>query len=315
MTTTVDDHSLDQLMPMHLRLTADGTIVHIGPTLSRLSIMPEATKAGFWDVFDVLKPLKARASATLTGLLGTPLKLRPKGKADAPTMRGMAVELEDGGVILNLSFGIGVVDAVARYSLTQTDFPPTDLAIEMLYLFEAKSAVMDESRRLNQHLEDARSLAEEQAFTDALTGLGNRRALEVAMDRLIERGDAFSVMHLDLDHFKEVNDTFGHAAGDRALVVAAEILKGSTRKRDIVTRIGGDEFVCIIYGATAQANLKGLGERIISGLEQPIPFEGNSLNISGSVGITLVEPGAQTLADDLIAQADAALYTSKNAGR
>ena len=117
----------------------------------------------------------------------------------------------------------------------------------MLYLVEAKSAAMDESRALNSRLQGAKIAAEEQAFTDTLTGLKNRRALDHVMARLLAMGEVFSCMHVDLDYFKSINDTLGHAAGDHVLQVVAQVLVAETRAPDTIARVGGDEFVILVH--------------------------------------------------------------------
>ena len=149
------------------------------------------------------------------------------------------------------------------YALVSSDFAATDLAIEMLYLVEAKSAAMEASRKLNLRLQGAMIAAEEQAFTDTLTGLKNRRAMDHVLARLIEAGREFALMHIDLDFFKAVNDTLGHAAGDHVLQNVARIMVEETRSDDTVARVGGDEFVILFDGLTDRETLVRVAERII----------------------------------------------------
>ncbi|MFV2034501.1 MAG: GGDEF domain-containing protein, partial [Halocynthiibacter sp.] len=218
-------------------------------------------------------------------------------------------------LLLNLSFGIGVTEAVRDYGLTSGDFAPTDLTVEMMYLVEAKSAVMNELRALNNRLHGAKVMAEEQAFTDTLTGLNNRRAMDHLLALQIERGEHFGLMHLDLDFFKDVNDTFGHAAGDYVLQHVAKILVTETRSDDTVIRAGGDEFVIILPKLTSHEKLYDAATRIIEKLEHPTEFNGKPCRISASVGITISDFYAQAQAKKMLADADIALYTSKNGGR
>ena len=206
-----------------------------------------------------------------------------------------------------------------EFGLTEADFSPCDLAIELLYLQEAKSAVLGELRALNTRLEEARRSAVDQALTDALTGLPNRRAFDLELARVISGGDGggrdFALAHVDLDHFKAVNDTMGHAAGDFVLDHAARILRAEARHGDLVARIGGDEFVVLLRNVTHAEPVLAMGRRMIERLEEPSVFAGEECRISGSVGVALsvfyqVPDGAQMLAD-----ADAALYVSKREGR
>ena len=156
--------------------------------------------------------------------------------------------------------------------------------------------------------------AQEEAFTDALTGLKNRRAMDHIMDQFLASQRVFALMHLDLDRFKLVNDTFGHAAGDHVLQHAARIMLAQTRKEDAVLRVGGDEFILIFPGVTDLETLDAMAYRLIRALEKPIESDGRMCQISGSVGITLATDYAIPAAPQLLADADKALYAAKNAG-
>ena len=171
-------NSLELLCPMYVVLDPTGHIVRVGPTLQKLR--PDTPMAGtrFLELFELNRP---RAVSDMAGLLassGAKLHLQFR---DAPRtgLKGVLVPIpEQGGAIINLSFGISVLDAVRDYALTSADFSATDLTIELLYLVEAKSAAMEASRKLNLRLQGAMIAAEEQAFTDTLTGLKNRRAMD-----------------------------------------------------------------------------------------------------------------------------------------
>lgn len=127
-----------------------------------------------------------------------------------------------------------MVQAVRAHGLTGSDFAPTDLAVEMLYLVEAQSAAFRESRGLNDRLHGQKIAAEEQAYTDTLTGLKNRRAMDLSLAKCLSSGARFALLNLDLDYFKNVNDTLGHAAGDHVLQVVAKILLEETRQNDSI---------------------------------------------------------------------------------
>ncbi|MBT6533704.1 MAG: GGDEF domain-containing protein [Marinovum sp.] len=184
----------------------------------------------------------------------------------------------------------------------------------MLYLLEAKNAAMAASRTLNQRLQGAKIAAEEQAFTDTLTGLKNRRALNLVLARLSGAKVPFTVMQLDLDYFKAVNDTYGHAAGDHVLRVAAWILVEETRAEDTVVRLGGDEFALVFYNVINATRLAKLSQRIIERLEQPVPFQNNICRISGSIGIAVFDRRSEASPEVMLEQSDQALYASKKAG-
>lgn len=307
--------ALGRLMPLHLRVAASGRICGAGPTLEKL--FPDMALPGqmFDGVFTLLRP---RAVADLAEVARHPdirLKLALR---DPPhtAFKGIAVPLDgDGGVLLNLSFGIAVADAVRDHRLTDTDFAPTDLTVEMLYLVEAKSAVLAELRRLNLRLQSAKSEAERQALTDPLTGLCNRRAMDEVLAALALSGMPFGLMHVDLDFFKEVNDTHGHAAGDHVLVSVGRILSEEVRASDCVARVGGDEFVMVIPGLAEIDALRRIGERVLARLHQPILFEGVACKVSASIGITSSDCYDRADPDTMLSDADRALYASKHSGR
>lgn len=315
----VGSEALGRLMPMYLWITPTGLIRATGPTLSKLC--PGETLVGkrFLDRFQVDKPRALHSMADVHALEGQRIMLSLRGEAGT-SLRGQAQPLSGGqGWLLNLSFGISVADAVRDHRLTNGDFAPTDLTVELLYLTEVKAAVMGELAALNARLQAAQREAEARALTDALTGLANRRALDSELARecqLAARGAApFALMHLDLDYFKAVNDTLGHAAGDHVLVNVATVLRRETRKTDTVARVGGDEFVLILRGEACAESARLIGERIIAELERPILYEGNTCRVSGSIGAVLVTSGVPGNPEELHAVADEATYAAKRAGR
>lgn len=308
--------ALDRLMPMHLCIASDGTILSAGPTLCRVFGRSPLSGADFFDRFEVRRPAGIAGAADLPRMAGARLSILPLCP-EALTLRGIAMPLAgaEGGMILNLSFGIGVVEAVSLFRLTDADFAVTDLAMELLYLMEAKAAVTDELRQLNLRLQGARDAAEEQALTDTLTGLRNRRALDIALERAITERQSFGLMHIDLDYFKVVNDTHGHAAGDHVLREVARALLSETRQMDTVARVGGDEFVVVFSGLTDAGRLSGIADRIVDRLSRPIPFEGVECRISASIGISISTDYDLPDPDQMLSDADQALYASKKAGR
>lgn len=283
--------SLSALMPLHLSIAADGRVAGAGPTLVKLLAPRQPAGTAFAEVVEIYRPHPIDTLAGLQAQAGRKLQLRLRGGAGL-TLKGLAVPDGAGGVLLNLSFGIGVVEAVRRHALTATDFAATDLAIDMLYLVEAKSAAMESSRTLNRRLQGAMQAAEQRAFTDPLTGLGNRRAMDQLLQRLIRGDERFAVLHLDLDHFKAVNDNRGHAAGDRVLQAVAARMLELTRKNDLVARVGGDEFLILPLGLTDAQRLSDLAAQLIDRIEAPVAVEGAACRVSASIGIALHDPEA-----------------------
>lgn len=151
---------------------------------------------------------------------------------------------------------------------------------------------------------------------DSLTSLPNRNTFHIRMSEILadlDRGaGSAAVLFMDLDRFKQVNDTMGHMVGDQLLVEVAVRLKRSLHKDDLVVRLGGDEFV-ILQDATSRVHAELLAQRLIGAMSEPFVIEGLIVDIGLSVGIALA-PGDGTTSDTLLRRADQALYRSKSRG-
>ncbi|WP_249998328.1 GGDEF domain-containing protein [Actinoplanes sp. M2I2] len=154
-----------------------------------------------------------------------------------------------------------------------------------------------------------------QARHDPLTGLPNRTELTDRLGRLLPAADApVSLLYLDLDGFKQINDEHGHEAGDAVLRVVARRLSAAVRETDLVTRLGGDEFV-LLCPAAPTADAVGLADRIVHDLAQPISWQGLTLRVGASIGITSGAHDGGTAPADVLRCADLAMYQAKRAGR
>ena len=122
-------------------------------------------------------------------------------------------------------------------------------------------------------------------------------------------------MMIDLDFFKAVNDTLGHAAGDRVLQATATILKDETRKEDIIARNGGDEFTIVLQGVNDEKTVDHTANRIIHRIQRPIKFQDSLCHVSASIGTTFLTDTNNTEIDALLSNVDSALYQSKREGR
>jgi diguanylate cyclase (GGDEF)-like protein/PAS domain S-box-containing protein len=167
-----------------------------------------------------------------------------------------------------------------------------------------------------------RKLAEEQlarqAFYDSLTNLPNRalfmQRLEHALHASQRRRKPVAVMFLDLDDFKDVNDTFGHPTGDALLALLGERLQACVRPTDTVARIGGDEFTVLLDATDWRDDAVAVAERIVAELKRPFEVDGHQAHVSASVGLAFSDPDRHSAAD-LLREADVALYHAKSAGK
>ena len=164
---------------------------------------------------------------------------------------------------------------------------------------------------------ETRQLLREQADHDLLTGAANRRLLERRMGEVLtrepRRGARVAVLYCDLDHFKDVNDTHGHAVGDEVLAAVADGLRGAVREGDVVARLGGDEFVVVLDGVRDASDAQAVATKIRAAISHPVDAGGITVEPRLSIGIAVGSTGDDSTA--LLARADHALYAAKQAGR
>ncbi|MEU7908422.1 diguanylate cyclase domain-containing protein [Actinoplanes sp. NPDC049118] len=167
---------------------------------------------------------------------------------------------------------------------------------------------------------NARDISENRAFQerlhheathDALTGLPNRRRMQDALGSSLQ-GDAVAVFFVDLDGFKPVNDAHGHEAGDELLRQVADRLSACVREGDVLARVGGDEFVVLMPGITAQSDADAMSTRVRIAIERPFLVFGNEVTIGASVGVHLATPSDDP--DQALRAADHAMYAVKHLG-
>ncbi len=182
---------------------------------------------------------------------------------------------------------------------------------------EDKERDLQRVNNLLMQLDQAKASLEQVAHFDPLTELLNRRGFNRVFAATLEEhaitGRSLAVMFLDVDHFKRVNDTLGHDAGDELLRVVAQRIRGSLRERDIIARFGGDEF-CVVASLDSNAAPRVLAQRILEQMKEPISLTGRRIVMTTSVGISLF-PQDGNSAEELLKHADLALYQSKGSGR
>jgi diguanylate cyclase (GGDEF)-like protein len=185
----------------------------------------------------------------------------------------------------------------------------------------SEEELRDANQRLQMQLVEIKKLQtelEEQAIRDPLTGLHNRRYLQETLQRELDRAfrEAYPVclVMADIDHFKRVNDTFGHAAGDRILKTMADLLRTQTRAGDIVCRYGGEEFLLVLLNLSAGVAKKRAEQWRLSLEASRVLFEGMEIRTTLSLGIAEFPVHGRT-SSEVLAAADSALYRAKAEGR
>jgi len=195
------------------------------------------------------------------------------------------------------------------------------------FLVDAERMLIADLRKQNAELQETitrldftrgrLSQEEERARTDVLSGLSNRRAFDAELPNFIDRaqaiGSGLALVAIDLDHFKPVNDTLGHAAGDFVLKEVGKILREGVRKSDLPCRIGGDEFF-VILSDTTEAGARARAEVLRAAIETfSHPGNEQGIRITTTMGGTLLRPPEKL--EDFVRRADEALYAAKRAGR
>jgi len=153
------------------------------------------------------------------------------------------------------------------------------------------------------------------AQIDPLTNVLNRRSLEASVRQRCQARERFGVLFMDLDHFKQVNDRFGHESGDRVLISVAAVIKSGLRPGDIVGRYGGEEFVAIVAGAGPES-ARLVAERLRQAVEEMHPPSPGPSRVTISIGTTVYDPRQlEETPQELVHRADLALYAAKRGGR
>lgn len=155
------------------------------------------------------------------------------------------------------------------------------------------------------------------ALLDPLTNLPNRRCFQQCLEKTLKKGmfhDGLSLLFVDLDRFKYVNDTLGHTCGDELLIETVTRLKSCLRKRDILSRLGGDEFICLLPNLNQKVEAEAVAERMLKELSRPFKLLGHEVYITASIGLCMYPLDGETI-DTLITNADLAMYRAKKQGK
>lgn len=183
--------------------------------------------------------------------------------------------------------------------------------------YQGRRAVLSVGRDISERIAAAAEIRR-LAHYDPVTGLPNRTLfgdrLAMALAAAERHGERVALLFLDLDHFKEVNDEYGHSSGDELLRQVAERLVACVRSEDTVSRFGGDEFTVLLVGMKDPDGAERVAHDILEALRRPFTIEGVSMPVGASIGVSTYRPGTTT-ALRLLAEADAAMYKAKNGGR
>ena len=213
----------------------------------------------------------------------------------------------------------GELGPVALFRVTERlgdvgRFTPDDLAVFSSLADQLGLALISSHR--SETIASLQQLGEELAYRathDPLTGLADRSVLQDALDAALAAGEPTTLLYLDLDGFKAVNDTFGHEVGDVVLQAVAERVRSEVRAHDIVARLGGDEFAVALVGATEVGRL---ADRLVESIGQHIAVPGGTARVGVSIGVVQCAPAADhSAAIDVLRQGDAAMYAAKAAGK
>lgn len=243
---------------------------------------------------------------------------------------GIPVEMRGGAWVGAVIFALAGIIALFRgitammHPEQVSFFSPTltNISIYILAIFvgiaSTFSAIMLTSTRLELELKTAQQQMELLAHTDPLTGLYNRRYFVESAQREFVRARRFkhtaSVLFTDLDHFKQINDTYGHSVGDAVLTRVGKIISAHVRQVDLTARLGGEEFIVLLI-LGAEETLPNIADRIREAIERDVlELDGKTIRYTVSIGVAFLLPNDKSI-QDLIDRADAALYRAKQNGR
>ncbi len=189
------------------------------------------------------------------------------------------------------------------------------LIAEWLFIFRPLALTVEQKTRA---LEEARKTVTHAAMHDPLTDLPNRRMLDTFLPTMLAQGQRMgkplTICHLDLDRFKNINDTLGHSIGDKVLLHATTVLRNATRESDFIARVGGDEFVIVDCTFGGYAGAQVMADRIVERMSRPFEIDGHVCRIGASIGVAVYDDKDHDF-EGIMCRADIALYYAKELGR
>lgn len=270
----------------------------------------------FFEVFSIEKPRRVNTLDDIRKTLGRKLTVSahlPSG--NTLSFRCVACAIKDSDdLLIDYSFGDNLSEVIEDFHLTTSDFKPNDLSIDMLFMLESQKALLEDSRALAAALSQAKENAEHAANVDLVTGIANRRAFNRHLDDLASgpaRADEHALVHIDLDKFKAVNDTLGHAAGDMVLKHTADALIAATGPTDLAARIGGDEFAMVLHKPPGNDVLNERLQKVLAQISKPVRHNEHLCQVGASFGVSRFRPDQTATPDQPLIESDIALYVAK----
>ncbi|MEM7275714.1 MAG: diguanylate cyclase, partial [Actinomycetota bacterium] len=306
---------LGELFPFHLvvELADKPVVVGAGYSIQRWLANPLVGRT-FAKTFRLIRPAElALTEEGLESARGTVFILE---SLDRPVqLRGqMALLGHDLAVFLG-SPVLTTATSVEALGLSAADFAPHDVTLDLIVLQQVAQMQLADLRERATELDEAREARDRyshSAATDSLTGLSNRRAFWDRCQAELATTSAVSLLFIDVDNFKSVNDLHGHAAGDAVLRRIADALSSTVRPVDTVARLGGDEFAVLLTGVDTD-DTRAIVHRVRESATGLVEVDGQSLRISVSIGVVTGGPGMSV--DDLVKDADVAMYEGRTRGR
>jgi diguanylate cyclase (GGDEF)-like protein len=309
---------LDAAFPFHLRVNEALVVTGFGRSLPLLCpeiAVGDLLSAHMWTFpgrslltsADLRLPAD-RALILQTRALEVRLRCQVLDRTDeGPDLEDQEAEGPSEETLLLATPWFDRLDDLDRTGLTLGDFAAHDPTPDFMFVSQGQLTSLNDARRLAERLRYLEAERRSQALQDPLTGLGNRRRFTEVLE---ENNPGTCLVIVDIDHFKEVNDTFGHPMGDAVLCSVAERLRALTTVQDSIIRLGGDEFAVLLHGEDSAARSIALAHAIVEAMRQPVRLEGANVSVSVSVG-AVPKGDPHTLARN----ADVALYTAKRSGR
>lgn len=278
------------------------------PLIFSLSVFIAVAASGvaLWLVFRLNPTSEKRPSLWYRGFAGLVMALGIAGMH----YTGMAATIYPAHAIMTSTEGLSPA-TLAIFVTTISMVIMLGALLLSLYDTHLTSA----NATLAASLSEANTELKGMVYRDPLTKLPNRLIFEERISKLLSEGcDSFSVFFVDLDHFKNVNDSLGHHVGDILIKQSAARLSAAVRDTDLVARVGGDEFMVLIQGNPSRKTAENLAFRIVETLQQPFQIDDMMVNVSSSVGVSMYPEHAQQM-HELMVYADAAMYAAKKSGR